>query len=114
MRPQWLVWLVFTYMIGQMMCFILEGSWFGGQEQSLMNALTGFSAHSYTDSAIGNIGTFVTNVVGGTFGLFTYALPRLLLWDYSFLEGGWSVVKWVVLYPINAGTVLGIISLFKR
>ncbi len=114
MRPQWLVWLGVTYMIGQVMCFILEGSWFGAPEQSFMNAMTGFSVHEYTDSLIGNIGTFIVNLVGGTVGLLTYGIPRLLWWDFSFLDGGFNMVKWLLLFPINLGTVFGIILTFKR
>lgn len=114
MRPQWLVWIGFTYIVGQFMCIILQGTWLGGPEQNFMNAMTGFSAHQFTDSAIGNIGVFIANVVGGTVGFFTYGIPRLLWWDYSFLEGGGAFVKWFLLYPINLGTALGIISIFKR
>lgn len=96
------------------MCLILEGTWLGGPEQSFMNAILGFTAHAYTDSTIGNIGIFVVNVVGGIIGFFTYALPRLVIWDYSFLEGQWALAKWFFFYPISAGTVWGIITLFKK
>ena len=79
-----------------------------------MNAITGFTANAYSDSVIGNIGTTIVNIVGGTIGFLTYGLPRLLWWDYSFLDGGFLLLKWMLLYPINAGTVLGIILIFKR
>ncbi|PVV83521.1 hypothetical protein [Dehalogenimonas alkenigignens] len=114
MRPQWLVWIGFTYIVGQMMCIILEGAWIGDPEQSFINAMTGFTAHQYTDSLIGNIGITIANVVTGLVGFFTYGVPRLLLWDYSFLESGGAWMKWFLLYPINLGTVFGLILTFKR
>lgn len=114
MRPHWLVWVTYAYIIGQMMGLIGMGIWLGTQEQGFMNALLGFTAHEYSDSLIGNIGVTITNVVGGVVGFFTSAIPKLVLWDYPFLYGDWAIVKWLILYPLSAGTTLGVISLFKR
>ena len=114
MRPHWLVWVAFAFIIGQMMCLISQGIWLGSEEQDFFNALLGFTAHEYTDSLIGNIGTTFVNVIGGLVGFFTVAIPKLVMWDYSFLDGGWSIVKWLLLYPLSAGTVIGVVSLFKR
>jgi len=45
-------------------------------------------------------------------GFFTHGIPKLILWDYSFLEGEWAIVKWVILYPISAGVVYGMALVF--
>lgn len=114
MRPQWLVWIVYSYIIGQVMCLIFEGTWLGDPEQSFFNALLGFSVMQYSDSAIGNLFVMVVNVVGGIYGFITYAIPRLLFWNYSFLEGTAGLVKWFFLFPISAGTVWGLYSALRR
>ncbi len=114
MRQQWLVWMVFIYIVGQFMCLTYEGVWFGDPEQSFMNALLGFSVMQYSDNVIGNLFVTIVNIVGGTIGLLTYAIPRLLFWNYSFLEGTAGLLKWLVLYPVSAGTVWGIYTSLRR
>ncbi|AAW39821.1 hypothetical protein SDC9_42707 [bioreactor metagenome] len=114
MRPQWLVWVVFAFVIGNAMCLILDGVWIGTAEQNFFNALLGFQVMSYTDSTMANIGITIANFTNGLIGFFTHALPKLVAWDYSFLDGGWSVIKWFLLWPISAGTVLGVILSFRR
>ncbi|BAZ96706.1 hypothetical protein DEHALATV1_0078 [Dehalococcoides mccartyi] len=114
MSPQWITWIVFTYLVGQVMCLVLEGTWLGAADQSFLNALLGFTAIEYTDSTIANVGITVVNMVAGAAGFFTYALPRLLLWNYSFLDGSWFLAKLFFLYPISAGTIFGIYTLFRR
>ncbi|MPL61375.1 hypothetical protein SDC9_06946 [bioreactor metagenome] len=114
MRQQWLVWLAFTYIVGQFMCLILEGTWLGDPEQSFFNALLGFSVMQYSDSVLGNLFVTVVNIVGGVYGLLTYAIPRLLFWDYSFLTGTASLAKWLFFYPVSAGTVWGLYTSLRR
>jgi hypothetical protein len=61
---------------------------------------------------------------GGIFGLakgmwtsaknlpnFLAAVARMVMWDYSFLNGSFVYVKYLVLYPLSAGMVLSFIRL---
>lgn len=45
-------------------------------------------------------------------GFFTVGIPKLIMWDYSFLSGGWELLKYILLYPISIGVVWGIVQLF--
>ncbi|AQU03291.1 hypothetical protein DA01_07755 [Dehalococcoides mccartyi] len=113
MRPQWLVWISFAFAVGNAMCLIFDGIWVGPEEMSFFNGLLGFNVMSYTDSTMANIGITVVNVVNGAKGFFQ-AIWTLVAWDYSFLDGAWSIFKIFPLWEISAGTVLGIILSFRR
>jgi hypothetical protein len=42
---------------------------------------------------------------------FLAAVSRMVMWDYSFLTGGFVYIKYLVLYPLSAGMVLSFVRL---
>ena len=40
-------------------------------------------------------------------------LGKMVMWDYSFLTGNAMYVKVVLLYPLSAGAVIGLVQLFR-
>jgi len=106
-----IIFIVFVFIVGQTMCLLIDGAWFGSEEVSLMNHLTGFTTVEITDSG------FLT-LPKLAYGFFTEGLPNLIGWNYSFLEGEAEAFKWFIFYPISAGVVyamaMAVISLLKR
>jgi hypothetical protein len=94
-----IIFIVFLFAMGTMLSLIIEGTYLGsGEEWDIMQSLTGYSA---------------INVAGGggisipkmAIGFLFNGIPKLLFWDYSFLTGGYALIKWFILYPISAGIV---------
>jgi hypothetical protein len=42
---------------------------------------------------------------------FLNAVARMIMWDYSFLDGPFVYIKFLVLYPLSAGMVLSFVRL---
>ena len=61
---------------------------------------------SNTNQVWGPVG-FVAPLVG-----FFEALYRILLFQYPFITGSWVIVKWLVLGPLLATVVFGLVVLF--
>jgi len=105
MHPKLVMFFVFSYVTATLMCLFIEGAWLGDEEVTVMNALTGMSMLEVSGSGLWT----VPKLIGG---FFTVGVPRLLLWDYSFLEGDWVLFKWFVCFPLSAGFVWGLATVF--
>lgn len=106
MHPKLMIFFTFSYVAATMMCLFIEGSYLGEEELSVMNALTGMSILEVSGAGLWTIPRLIA-------GFFTVGVPRLLLWDYSFLatdEGG--LFKWMLLLPLTAGFVWGLAQVF--
>lgn len=105
MSVKMMMFIAFTFITGNLLCCFIEGSYLGEETVSVINILCGYST---TDlQATGGM-----SWVSAATGFFTVGIPKLILWDYSFLEGGWELFKYIVLYPITIGVVWGIVQLF--
>ena len=77
----------------------------------IVNQLVGFDILS----AFGEGG--ISGFVLGSFNVITnldnfiVAVARMLVWDYSFLDGSFVFIKYLVLYPLSAGMVLSFVRL---
>jgi len=73
---------------------------------NIMNNLLGYNvataSATYGDAAA---------VVGLAWNLIK-SIPKMIAWNYSYLEGSLSLIKYVVLWPISAGFVFGLGMLF--
>lgn len=106
MSPKLVIFFAFCYVSATLLCLFIEGGWLGGEELGVMNALTGMSLLEITGTGAWMVPKLIS-------GFFTVGVPRLLLWDYSFLsspEGG--LFKWVVLLPLSVGFVWGLVAMF--
>lgn len=106
MHPKLVIFFTFCYVAATLLCLFIEGSYLGEEELSVMNALTGMSVLEVAGSGTWAIPKLIA-------GFFTVGVPRLLLWDYSFLsgpEGG--LFKWMVLLPLSVGFVWGLAQVF--
>ena len=105
MNPKLVMFCAFVFMIGTALSLFIEGSWFGTEEVGVVNELTGYTALQIQGSGLWAIPKQIS-------GFMTHGLPKLIMWDYSFLEGNAALFKWVVLYPISAGVVWGLAQVF--
>lgn len=87
------------FVICTMLCLFIEGSWVADRELDILNSLTG-----YTSVEAGNMSVIALGV-----GFFTSGFPKMLMWDYSFFEGGWGIVR-IFLMPISIGIIWGVFT----
>jgi hypothetical protein len=93
--------IAFIFITATTVSLILEGSYIGEEEVDIMNQLTGYNTLEVSGSGIFSIGKM-------GIGFLTHGLPKIITWDYGFLQGKWALLKWIVLYPISAGVVYAI------
>lgn len=102
MRPHFIMFLAFCLLIGNLLCAIIDGVWLSAEDVNLMTYLTGMT-NLQTSSW--------TAIFTVPFNFFTHGLPKLLLWDFSFFSGGWSIVRWI-LFVFSIGAIYGLASMF--
>ena len=104
MSHKFLIFLVFLFVVATLICVIIEGSQFGSDEENVMNYL----AVIKTETLLGRFEVPMLNI-----DFFTKGMPMLIMWDYSFLEGGYGYFKWILLYPLTAGAAFGFAMILK-
>ncbi len=97
MSSKFIMFVVFLWLSGNILCMIIEGSYFNEGDMDILEALTGYSAVQIS-------GTGAIAIPKLAVGFFTVGLPRMLLWDYNFLQGGWELFR-VFLYIISVGVL---------
>ena len=101
MSVRWLMGLSLIWMLSQMVCLIIEGSYVGDSEIDVINDL---AALNILDSS-------------GLLGLpmlmleFFWALPKIIGFDYSFLTGGYAIIR-MIMMCLTIGITWGIIQTF--
>jgi len=105
MNPKLVMFMVFTFVAGSTFCLLMEGTYIGTEEVTIMNELTGYSVIQLSGSGAWAVPKLAV-------GFLLHGLPKLLMWDYVFFSGDWALVKWFLCYPISAGVVFGLIVLF--
>jgi hypothetical protein len=102
--------LVFIYLVFQFMGLVGDGVFFGSEEMDILNYITGVSVTEMThESWIG----LVIRGLQIPLGFLQFAWSHLLLWDYSYLTGGWALFKFFVLIPITASMIWAGIRTFR-
>jgi len=105
MSEKFIIFITFIFIMGTFLSLIMEGAYFSSEEAGIINNLTGFSIMEIERMGILTIPKLAL-------GFLMNGLPKVIMWDYSFLEGEWMIIKWILLYPISASVVYGIIKLF--
>jgi len=103
MSPKIFQFLCFCWFTSTLICLILEGSYFGASQYSVINSLTIIQQFKIPLANI-TVPVFNTAFLGG--------IVRMLLWDYSFYSGGWVVVRWFWMIVLDPGIIWGIIQSF--
>jgi hypothetical protein len=98
MSTKFMSFLTMSWFLSTLICIVLEGTYFGNTQKSIINGLTIF-----TNYPIG--GLFKIPVLN--FDFFS-SLYRILLWDYSFYTGWYTLLRWFWLAILSPGAVWGL------
>ncbi len=84
--------------------------------------VVGTRVKNETTNMLNNILGYNVAVTTGTFGTyaapvmyawnFIRAIPKMVSWNYSYLEGRWVMLKYFMLWPISAGFVISLGLIF--
>jgi len=90
-NPRWLIGILTTFGILTLISGILEGTYLGPGEVSLLQE-------------------FVRPPIFDPIKMIEWfgTLWRVLWFDYSFFYGNWNIVKYVLFWPISAGVVVSV------
>jgi hypothetical protein len=90
--------LAFVWIASIAICLVVEGSWIGGTEQTVINDLSAFTSL--------NIGGLVPIPAPSLY--FFRGLSRVMLWDYSFYTGDFIIFRYVWLAVFTGSAVYAI------
>jgi len=85
-----------------LICLVLEGSYLSSGQSTVLNELVPFTVYK--------IGGIVPIPAFNIY--FFHGVQRLLLWDYSFYEGGYEVLRWFWVCIFSPGAAWGLGSFF--
>ena len=91
--------LAMAWFVSILICLIIEGSYFGENETSVIRDLS-FLGQPINVGGIFSIPTFNPNFFNG--------ILRILTWDYSFYYGGYEIIRYFWMATLSAGAVWGI------
>jgi hypothetical protein len=94
--------LAYCWFISQLICLVMEGSWFSTAQGSIINSLSLFTTIPILN--IITVPVFNVHFING--------IVRLMLWDYSFYTGGWVVIRWFWMAVLDPGVIWGVIQSF--
>jgi hypothetical protein len=102
MSTKFFSFLGMCWFVSTMICLIMEGSYFGAAQNSVIQDLSVLTTFNIGNLLI--VPVFNVNFVNG--------IVRLLLWDYSFYTGGWVIIRWFWMVTLTPGAIWGIIQAF--
>lgn len=102
MSTKFMNFLAMTWFLSVLICLVIEGSYLGATENTVINDLSVLTTL--------NIGGLITIPAPNIF--FFRGVLRLLTWDYSFYEGGYSIIRYFWMVTLSPGAVWGIGSVF--
>jgi hypothetical protein len=97
--------VTFVFFIGTLCCLVIEGTYFGAQELSIVNALTGYNIAQVSGAGIWAIPKLA-------WGFMTTGLPKIMFWDYNFFQGGYWIFRLFLIMTLSVGIVWGVIQTF--
>ena len=95
----------FVFFVGTFVCLVFEGVYSGTEELDILNALTGYNAIQISGAGVWGIPKL-------GFGFMMNGLPKLILWDYPFLQGGFFVIRVLLISTLSLGLVWGVTVTF--
>ena len=94
--------------IATVICGICEQQYFGEAEASRLTIL--LTSPSFGES-LGIFGT-ITAVVDFTWSWFVNLLG-MMFFDYSFFQGQWQIVRYILFIPIGIGIISSIVAMIR-
>lgn len=98
MATKWLVGIIMMYIIGTLVCGIIEMTYF---TQDSTNTVYGLMTN-IRGISFSNPLTALTDLLLDLWYI-TQLIFAIILWDFSFFEGGYEIVKYIVFLPLSIG-----------
>ena len=105
MNPKLIMFVSFVFLIGTLSCLIIEGTYFGTSELDVVNSLTGYNTVQISGAGVWTIPKLA-------WGFLIEGLPKLLLWDFSFFQGGYFIIRLILIMTLSVGLVWGVVQTF--
>lgn len=103
MSKNFIMFLAFCLLVGNFLCLIIDGVWLQTEDVTLMGYLTGMN----------NLQTASwTAIFTVPFNFFTHGFPKMILWDFSFLQGGMGIIRWF-LFIFSIGAIFAMAQEFR-
>jgi hypothetical protein len=100
---KWLIGVFMLFAICTVFSQIIEQTYFTNSHvTTLYDALMTFKAISLANP----LAAFWGIIVG--LGQVLHAIWTAFIWDYSFLQGSWQIVRWLICIPMSAGIAIGL------
>lgn len=102
MSPKHVQFFTASFFFSILICMVIQGTYFTAAENSVMNDLS----------------ILTTIKVGGlvpipAFNIYFFrGIYRILVFDYSFYEGGFAILRYFWVIALSAGAVWGIAQVF--
>lgn len=100
MSTKFMNFIALNWFISVLICLILEGTYFGSSQNSIINELS-------VIQAIKSGGIFA---VGSATVNFFHGLMRILLWDYSFYTGVYGIFRYLWIIVFDPAVAWGILQ----
>lgn len=101
MNPKLMMFASFVFFIGALCCLFIEGDYIGSDEVSLANSLTGYNV---IEVSSGGVWSFAKIGIG----FLTTGVPKLILWDYNFFQGGYYIIRLFLIMTLSVMVVWGV------
>lgn len=109
MKTSWIIGIFTMFILLSLISGILEAQYLGGQEDQVDTFTKLMSPPSFTSmNPLNVLWTVVT--IGWHY---LTAFWDMLWFNYAFFTGGWTIIKWIVFFPISIGVVFSFISLIR-
>ena len=105
MSPKLMMFASFVFLIGSLCCLFIEGGYIGTDEVSLANALTGYEVVEVSSG-----GTWSFAKIA--WGFLTHGVPKLIMWDYNFFQGGYFIFRLFFIMTLSVMVVWMVIQIF--
>ncbi len=102
MSIRWFMGLGFVWIMSQLLCGLIEGTYVGEDEVEIINVIT---AYKMLESQ----GFIAIPALG--WELFTN-LPQLISFDYAVFEGSYSIIRLILVTVFGFGVIWGILQTF--
>ena len=103
MKESWWIGFIMAFVLCSIVFGVAEMQYLGGSGTSNLEVLFFARIGQYQDAS-GWIGGTITGLKEWIENLWD-----MFWWNYAGLDGEWSIVKWVLLYPISLGLIISII-----
>jgi hypothetical protein len=103
MKTSWFIGLVMAFVLLTIVFGVAEQQYLGSAGLSRLETLFFANIGEATD-----FGGWVSLFISASWGWITN-FWHMFWWNYAGLDGEWTIVKWVLLYPISLGIIASLV-----